>query len=483
MTASDVRGLATVKHLSSPWRRSLIVSALVVNDTWVIILTSQVAIQLRTRMPILGGAPDVAALVNPLVAAIVVGWLFMIHLAGGYRHQHVGAGTTEYRAVVRGSLMTAGLLAASAYLFQYPLSRAFYFLFFVVGIPALVGTRYLVRKTLHWMRRHGYLRVPMLIVGDRVHVNELNRVMRRERWVGYDLVGALTYDRDEGAFDVPVMGTPDDVVLATRQSRVDAVVFTEGSFRRPHHFNQLARELEQEDAQLIVIPSLTEIASERVNLHAVAGVPLLRIAKPQAERAGRGLKRVFDLSASVVLLLLLSPILLLTAIAVKAGDGGPILFRQPRVGRRGQPFNCLKFRSMVVGADEVQESLPAENDGAGPLFKMKNDPRVTTVGRFIRRYSIDELPQLWNVVRGDMSLVGPRPALQREVDQYKAHVVRRLDVRPGITGLWQVSGRSNLSWDDTVRLDLYYVDNWSFVQDLAILGKTVSAVFRSDGAY
>ena len=186
---------------------------------------------------------------------------------------------------------------------------------------------------------------------------------------------------------------------------------------------------------------------------------------------------------SAVFLLLLSPILLVTAIAIKLEDGGPVIFRQPRVGLKGEEFYCLKFRSMVTDAEAKLAELQAQNEGAGVLFKMTNDPRITKVGKFIRRFSIDELPQLWNTFRGDMSLVGPRPALPKEVAQYEPDTLRRLDVRPGLTGLWQVSGRSNLSWEDTVRLDLYYVDNWSMTQDLMILVKTAKAVVGSDGAY
>lgn len=262
------------------------------------------------------------------------------------------------------------------------------------------------------------------------------------------------------------------------------MIFTEGSFRRAHHFNHLARLLEQERSSLFVVPAVTEIASNRMDVRTMAGIPLLTIAKPQASRAGKIVKRIFDVAASVIIVVILSPLLLITAIAVKQHDGGPVIFRQRRVGKSGEIYDCLKFRSMVTNAEDLRtELLSQAHDGQGVLFKLKNDPRVTPVGRFIRRFSIDELPQLFNVIKGDMSLVGPRPALEAEVAQYKTHVLRRLDVRPGITGLWQVSGRSDLSWDDAVRLDLYYVDNWSFLQDLTILIRTVKAVFSSSGAY
>ncbi|MBI5028239.1 MAG: exopolysaccharide biosynthesis polyprenyl glycosylphosphotransferase, partial [Actinobacteria bacterium] len=203
----------------------------------------------------------------------------------------------------------------------------------------------------------------------------------------------------------------------------------------------------------------------------------------QAIEAARWIKRLFGVVGSALLLLLPSPVMGLVALAIKLEDRGPVMFRQTRVGRKGQVFECLKFRSMSVDAEARLAALMAKNEGAGPLFKMTNDPRITRVGRFIRRFSLDELPQLWNALRGDMSLVGPRPALPTEVAQYDSDTRRRLDVRPGLTGLWQVSGRSNLSWDDTVRLDLYYVDNWSMVQDLMILAKTAKAVVGSAGAY
>ncbi|MBI5027854.1 MAG: sugar transferase, partial [Actinobacteria bacterium] len=215
----------------------------------------------------------------------------------------------------------------------------------------------------------------------------------------------------------------------------------------------------------------------------VAGLPLVDVDRPQAVEAARWVKRTFDVLGSAVLLLLAAPVMGLVALAIRLEDGGPIMFRQPRVGLRGEVFECLKFRSMCVDAEERLAALVAQNEGAGPLFKMTQDPRITRVGRFIRRFSLDELPQLWNAFRGDMSLVGPRPALPKEVAEYDSDARRRLDVRPGLTGLWQVSGRSNLSWEETVRLDLYYVDNWSMVQDLMILAKTAKAVVGSSGAY
>ena len=234
---------------------------------------------------------------------------------------------------------------------------------------------------------------------------------------------------------------------------------------------------------MIVVPALTEVSAQRLDVRPVAGLPLVDVDRPQAIEAARWVKRTYDILGSAILLLLAAPVMGLTALAIKLEDGGPVIFRQRRVGLKGEEFDCLKFRSMCIDAEARLAALAAQNEGAGPLFKLTHDPRITRVGRFIRRFSLDELPQLWNALRGDMSLVGPRPALPTEVAQYDSDTRRRLDVRPGLTGLWQVSGRSNLSWDDTVRLDLYYVDNWSMVQDLMILARTAKAVVGSAGAY
>lgn len=237
------------------------------------------------------------------------------------------------------------------------------------------------------------------------------------------------------------------------------------------------------DVHTVVVPSLTEVSTARMTMRPLAGLPLVHVDRPRAQRAAHWPKRFFDILGATILLVLASPFLLVSAIAIKLDDGGPILFRQSRVGINGKRFDCLKLRTMVTNAEELRLTLDTKNESDGPLFKMGQDPRITRPGKWLRRFSIDEMPQFWNVLVGDMSLIGPRPALPREVDAYEKHVRRRLAVRPGITGLWQVSGRSNLPWNETVRLDLYYVDNWSPLQDMQIMARTFGAVLRGTGAY
>lgn len=462
------------------------IGILVAADLVVIVASTLVAVNGRQVVTVFGNSgSDVEALVRPLAAGIAVGWLLALAVVGSYAPKCLTAGTVEYRRVLSASLGMMAALGIGAYLLNYPLSRAFYFLLFVIGIPALLAVRLLVRRVTHRLRRAGYLQKAILVAGDAEHVHDVVSVMSRERWLGYSVVGILTNDPGsmDPASDIPVLGTPDDAIAALHESGASAVLFAEGSFRRGRHFNEMARQFEDVHAQLMVVPSLTDVSAERLEIRPVAGIPLVHIDAPRARAAGRVGKRAFDIVGSSALLLLGSPLMLGVALAIKLDSRGPVLFKQVRAGLSGEPFECFKFRSMVVDAEARLAELRHLNQTDGVLFKMVDDPRITRVGRVIRRFSLDELPQLMNVWRGDMSLVGPRPALVSEVKRYKDHVLRRLDVRPGMTGLWQVSGRSDLSWDDTVRLDLYYVDNWSMVQDLAILLKTFGAVVGSRGAY
>lgn len=413
----------------------------------------------------------------------VVLWLVMLSLSGGYADKNLGAGTREYNMVLWSSLATASAIAIASFLAKFDLSRGFFLLFFLVGTPMLLLERFVVRRVIHQMRVRQVISRRVLLAGDVGHVNDVLKVITREAWLGYHVVGALVPSGAD-ASDLPlkVLGTPHDAVEIVHDRHIDQVIFTEGAFPDAVGLRKLAWDLEGERAQMAVVPALTDISAQRVQVRPVAGLPLVIVESPTAQRAGRWAKRAFDIVGASAALILAAPVMLFTMLAIKFEDRGPALFKQVRVGKGGQEFECLKFRSMVVDA----EARLVELNNQGPnevMFKIARDPRITGVGNTIRRFSIDELPQLWNVLRGDMSLIGPRPALPKEVAQYAPHVNRRLEVRPGLTGLWQVSGRSNLSWEDTVRLDLYYVDNWSMAQDLAILCRTVGAVMFSNGAY
>jgi exopolysaccharide biosynthesis polyprenyl glycosylphosphotransferase len=315
-------------------------------------------------------------------------------------------------------------------------------------------------------------------------VRELVDVISRAPWMGYRVVG-MCVPRGQQADDVgvPVLGDIDDVRDLAIELGVDGVIVAGGSYSSAADLRRLGWELQGLDLDMLVVPSLTDIAGPRVHMRHVAGLPFVHVEEPQSDRAGGWAKRVFDLVVSSGLVLVLSPLLLVVAALIRLQDGGPVLYRQRRVGANGAEFDMIKFRSMVVDADARLAEVAHANEHDGVLFKIRDDPRVTRIGRFIRKYSIDELPQLFNVLRGEMSLVGPRPPLINEFEQYEQDTHRRLLVRPGMTGLWQVSGRSDLPWAEAVRLDLYYVDNWSMVIDLVIMIKTVKAVIVSHGAY
>ncbi len=463
----------------------MLTAILALIDVLVISLSAVVAAFLRNSLTVFRPTQDVAENVWPVAVAVVGLWMLVLFIGGAHRAKRTGVGTNEYTVVLMWSLVAAGALAIALYLTAYNLSRGFFVLLFGVGIPLLIVCRFAFRRLVHRARVRGHFRVSILISGSPENIDRVASVLSRERWLGYDVVGALAHGREIPATPsgIAIVGEPADAVIALSRCGAQGVIFAEGSFAEASMFNEMARELEDQGAQMIVVPTLTDIAAGRVNVRPVAGLPLVFIEAPRAAQALSWAKRAFDLVGSTALIVVFLPLMLLIALAIRLEDRGPAAFRQRRIGLRGEQFDCLKFRSMSTDAEQRLRELEERNQAAGVLFKLKDDPRVTRVGRVIRRFSLDELPQFFNVWTGKMSLVGPRPALPGEVARYPKHVLRRLDVRPGITGLWQVSGRSDLSWEDTVRLDLYYVDNWSMLQDLNILGRTVGAVLRSRGAY
>jgi exopolysaccharide biosynthesis polyprenyl glycosylphosphotransferase len=417
---------------------------------------------------------------------IIVAWFVALVVKGGYSLRSFGAGPHEFRAVSLASFTTAGAVGLACYLGQLPLSRGFVALTFLIGTPLLLVERYALRRLAHGLRRNGRLMHRVVAVGGPSGISEVVDALRRSRYVGYEVVGACLPDGiavEPQRFDVPILGRVADTRRLCQSMGADTVLVTRGAYDSAEELRRIAWDLEGSSIDLVVVPSVTDVAGPRIRMRPVAGLPLLHLEQPQAGKAGGLPKRVFDVVVASVALAALSPALAMVALLVRLQDGGPVLFRQARVGRGGTAFDMLKFRSMTLDAEERLEQLRDLNESDGVLFKIKEDPRITRVGVFLRRYSIDELPQLINVLRGEMSLVGPRPPLPSEVDQYADHVHRRLLVRPGLTGLWQVSGRSSLSWDESVRLDLFYVDNWSLFTDLLILARTARAVLGKSGAY
>jgi exopolysaccharide biosynthesis polyprenyl glycosylphosphotransferase len=415
-------------------------------------------------------------LVSVVIALL---WMASLRFHGTYDERLFGYGPAEYRAVIAATLRLFVTLAVLSYLLKLEIARGYLLIVLPAGLIGLVLGRWTWRRWLGVQRSVGRFSESMVVVGDRSHLTSLVAALNDVPSAGYRVVGACCSDGKEPIGDVPILGPEEDAVPIALRVGADVVACSGASRLGADGLRRLGWELEGTGVGLVLAPGLTQVAGPRILTRPVAGLPLLHVEAPVFSGPKRVLKRAFDVVGALGIGLLLSPVLLTVALLVRR-DGGPAFYRQSRVGIGGTPFDMVKFRSMMVDADTLSSSV---NDGAGPLFKLRRDPRVTPLGAVIRRTSIDELPQLWNVLKGEMSLVGPRPALDREVERYGDDMRRRLLVPPGMTGLWQVSGRSDLSWDDAVRLDLYYVENWNLVEDLKILWRTGTAVMRSDGAY
>lgn len=417
-------------------------------------------------------------------AGLLVVWLAALTFAGTRETVVLGAGPDEYKRIVTATLMWFAVTAFAAFMINWAVPRSYVGITVVFGLALLLLSRWSWRQWLVYKRQRGLMSSRTLVVGTRDTVEYLTATVGQTSHFGYRLIGACV--PHDGSTDpvggVPIVGSLDDVAAVVERGGVDAVLVTSTDSLHPGMVRELGWKLEPYSVQMIVAPSLVDIAGPRVRVRPVAGLPLLHVEEPSYRGTSRWPKALFDRLGSLGLILIGSPILIAAAIAVKLTSDGPVFFLQERVGRNGQHFKMIKFRSMVTDAEDRLAELQADS-GNEVMFKMRDDPRVTKVGKLLRRTSIDELPQLFNVLKGDMSLVGPRPPLVAEADDYGATARRRLLVRPGITGLWQISGRSNLDWEETVRLDLYYVENWSLVGDLLILWKTVRAVTSSEGAF
>jgi exopolysaccharide biosynthesis polyprenyl glycosylphosphotransferase len=421
--------------------------------------------------------------------SLTIAWLVAISIYGTRDSRVLGSGTTEYKRVINASLMLFGLLAIIAFLSKAELARGYFVTALPVGLLALLASRWLWRQFLTNRRLRGEMSSKVLLVGSTESVEYFARELARQPQAGYQVVGACIPTGVVAGYlhgtNIPVMGNVDKLLEALSATGADTVIVTSSDGLSSDKMRRLSWSLEPGRNHLVVTTGLVDIAGPRIHTRPVAGLPLIHVETPRYEGYRRSVKRAFDIVASAILLVLLSAPLAVIAIAVRLGSGSQVLFRQDRTGLNGRIFRMLKFRSMVSDAEALLIDLHASqgDEGNRVMFKMAEDPRVTAVGKFLRRFSLDELPQLFNVLVGDMSLVGPRPPLPREVEQYEHHVNRRFLVKPGITGLWQVSGRSNLDWEETVRLDLYYVENWSLTGDLVILWRTLRAVLARDGAF
>jgi exopolysaccharide biosynthesis polyprenyl glycosylphosphotransferase len=434
------------------------------------------------------------AVMGPLGFALLLPpvWLLCVGLTRGYEVRFLGAGVIEFERLGRAFLLLMALTTFTAYALDVQLSRGFVLL--ALPLTLLLGAigRWSARKVLHSRRRSGRARIPVLAIGTADEIARFSDTLSNNEHTGMFVTAASVIDL--GPLDsteiaaltergIGVIGDVDCVRDSVTRSgaRSVAVVSREVTGEK---LRWISWQLERTETDLVLIPDLTEVAGRRLNIQQVGGLPLLYVAEPEFTGLRRVLKSTFDRTAALAALLVFAPVFLVLAAAIRLTSRGPVFFTQTRVGKDGRTFRMVKFRSMCRGADRMVADLQTSNESeGGVLFKIRSDPRVTRVGKVLRRYSLDELPQLFNVIAGSMSLVGPRPPLPAEVATYGGVVHRRLLVKPGLTGLWQISGRSDLSWEESVRLDLRYVESWSLTLDMIVLAKTVGAVVRARGAY
>ena len=477
--------LLAAEHLATrPWERPY-VATVVILDALAALAAGAAAYAVRFGD---SGSARESVLYGALSTALPLLWALSMALGRAYEPRYLGVGFEEFRRV----LLSAAALVAAVATFSYATAAEIARGYVVLALPlatvlTLIG-RYAARKRLHRMRSQGECMHRVVAVGHERAVIQLVEQVRREPYHGIQVVGACLpsspqHDRLR-ALGVPVVGGFDDVPEALTLSSGDTVAVLACPEMDGPALRRLAWSLEPTGADLVVAPGLIEVAGPRLTIRPVSGLPLLHVERPRLSGASRVIKGFVDRAVSLLALVLLLPVFLGIAILIRLNDEGAAFFRQTRVGLNGREFTVYKFRTMVVDAEQRRAALLSSNvHGDGVLFKLHSDPRVTRIGALLRRFSIDELPQLLNVVLGQMSLVGPRPPLPQEVAKYGDDVWRRMLVKPGLTGLWQVSGRSNLSWEESVRLDLRYVENWSLALDALILWKTGSAVVRGAGAY
>jgi exopolysaccharide biosynthesis polyprenyl glycosylphosphotransferase len=463
------------------WRTSYVRTTVFV-DMFCMLFAASLAVNIRFDNHSYRALPYLAVtLILPLV------WGVTVRLCGGYDFKFLGVGSDEFRRVFNAGFFLTAAVAITSYVTKLELAR----LYIAIALPTAtlldLCARYWLRKRLHRRRATGQAMHRVVAVGHPDSVANLISELTRDKHHGLAVVGACITG-DITAFPavagVPVIGGINETTRAVAELRADTVAVLACPELSGARMRELAWELEGSGTDVYVAPTLLDIAEARTTIRPIAGLPLMHLDHPRRVGSRIVVKELFDRTAAVSALVVLAPALAAIAVAIRAADGGPVFFRQVRVGREGEIFLVWKFRTMVIDAEKLKAQLTGHDEGNGALFKMRSDPRITRPGAWLRRYSLDELPQLINVARGDMSLVGPRPALQEETASYDGtHMIRRIMVKPGITGLWQVSGRSDLSLADSVRLDVHYVENWSLFLDLQILWKTAHAILGGGGAY
>ena len=444
-------------------------------------LSAFIATRAMEAIPEVGG---VATFELQLALVALPLWIGSMAVVGAYRSAYFNAGSDALRRFLLGTAGGTLSLTFLAFAVNLPISRLFVAILAVTALLVGLASRVAFRSALLRAYRRGRLTERTLVVGHDAYAEDLCRLMTEGSGIPYRAVGLLWMDdRAEGRpdpLDVPILDPREPLLVACERLEADVVLVASGGLT-PAEMRDLFIRLEGAPQRVIVAPSLFPLLPWRMTVETITGLPLVHVSEVRLSGFRAIAKRATDLAGGSLLLVLLGPVLLAGALAVLVMDGRPVLFRQTRIGRDGRPFELLKLRTMVRDAEERLEGLLDQNEVGGHFFKIADDPRITRVGRFLRSWSVDEIPQLLSVLKGDMSLVGPRPLFSRP-DEYDPIERRRLRVRPGLTGPWQVSGRSSIDGAEAIQKDLFYLENWTFLGDLVILGRTITTVLSRRGA-
>lgn len=483
---------AAAKTHKRQWERSYRTRA-ILSDALAVMLAVMAAQFGRFGVPSLhAGNFEGWVAVTTYSVLLTVVWLVALGLQQSWDFSVVGVGAEEYRRVVTASAWVFGVIATTGLLFQAQMARGYLLIALPVGLLALLTGRHMLRRNLMNRRLRGEYMAQVVVLGRPDSVVTLCASIDRAQSAGYSVIGACipNYSGEIGASvrtgqgEVPIFGDEGAVEMALQLTKADVLAVAAVEHLGHDRMRKLAWRLDALDVDMIVVPGITDITGPRLKVLPIDNLPLFRLARPRRDAWAMRGKRAFDLLVAGSALLFLFPLMLAAAIAIKLEDGGPVFFRQERVGYQGRRFRIFKFRTMLVGSDAVKDAeVTAADMGHEIFFKSAIDSRITRIGRFLRKSSIDELPQLFNVFSGSMSTVGPRPLVPGEGDSVEYFIERRALVKPGMTGLWQVSGRSDISAEERIRLDHSYIDNWSFVQDAIIVLRTIRAVLRRQGAY
>jgi exopolysaccharide biosynthesis polyprenyl glycosylphosphotransferase len=422
---------------------------------------------------------------QPVVWVLTLLLLVVFVLGGVYQQKRGRSWLDEVYAVFSGTAIGIVIMMAVTYVIRFYYSR---FIFLMVGaviVVLLSLERWLLRVVRAQVRRRGHgIRRAVIVGAGKVGRSVMRSIVARPE-LGYRVVGFVDDNPEKGHTDIgrfKALGGLESLPRIVSQEDIDEVIVT-----LPWMYHRkilsIVRQCERHEVSARIVPDLFQLSLNQVDVGDLGGVPLLSLREPRVGGWLWWVKRALDFAAALVGLVMVAPLMSVIALAIKLDSPGPAIFSQMRIGKGGRPFTCYKFRTMHVGAEKEKQKLAALNEAQGALFKIRNDPRMTRVGRVLRRISLDELPQLYNILKGDMSLVGPRPQLPEEVNQYMEWHKKRLETWPGLTGLWQVSGRSNLTFDEMCLLDIYYIENWSPVLDTKILLRTLPKVILGDGAY